>query len=288
MADQGFDWVRATPAAVLGALTQYLGAAMAVTAFAHLEPAATAWLRNCAAALILLAVIRPQLRGLTVARLGAATGLGVSVLVTNAALYEAIARIPLGTASAIEFCGPVLLSTIRARTPRALLAALIAGAGVVCVTGPTGLGTATNRAGLMFAAAAAIAYATKAVSATRVAHSTHHRDDLALGLAASSLLATPLVAAVAPSAGGHALSVPARLIPQVLVIAVCSSVLPYLMDQLVARRVHLDGLALLSGLLPVTAAVLGDLLLHQRLTPTGYLGIGLVCAAITLRATPTG
>lgn len=269
------DWVRATLATSFGAVSQYLGAALAVTVFAHLDPAAMAWLRNCAAALILLIAIRPRLTGITPRRLGLAGGLGVSVLAMNALLYEAIARIPMGTASAIEFCGPVLLTAARARNRYAVAAVIAAAAGVACVTG---IGPTHNATGLLFAAGAAIAFTAKAIFASLVAHSDNRRDDLALGLALSSLLALPVFLTSSSVRVAPALAGP------ILLIAICSSVVPYLMDQLVARRVRVDGLALLSGLLPVIAALLGFVLLGQRLGIVEWGGISLVCFAVALRA----
>ena len=113
-----------------GAVSQYLGAAVGVFLFETTEPATVAWLRAAAAALVLLAWRRPWRRGWTWRSAGAAAAFGLVTVGMNVAFYEAIARIPLGTAVAVEFVGPVAVATLGSRRARDVAA-------VALVVGPT-------------------------------------------------------------------------------------------------------------------------------------------------------
>ena len=116
-------------------LIQYVGAALAVVAFASVEPASVAWWRVVTGAVVLLAWKRPWRGGLTRSDLAISALFGVIVLTMNSSFYEAIARIPLGTAVSIEFIGPVAVAVIRGRGWRPRVAAVLAFAGVACIGG---------------------------------------------------------------------------------------------------------------------------------------------------------
>lgn len=94
-------------------LIQYVGAALAVIAFASVEPASVAWWRILTGAVVLLAWKRPWRGGLTRSDLAISALFGVIILTMNSSFYESIARIPLGTAVSIEFIGPVAVAVIR-------------------------------------------------------------------------------------------------------------------------------------------------------------------------------
>ena len=91
---------------VVGAVSQYAGAAVGVFLFETTDPAAVAWLRAAAAAVALLVWRRPWRTRWTRRTVIAAGGFGIVTVAMNVAFFEAIARIPLGTAVAIEFLGP--------------------------------------------------------------------------------------------------------------------------------------------------------------------------------------
>src|SRR6185295_8154943 len=118
---------------VLGALSMYAGAALAVGLFDRLAPAAVAVLRLVGAAAVLLAWRRPPLVAWRGARLIRAAAFGLATGLMNLAFYEAIARLPLGTAVAVEFCGPVAVAAIASRRPRDVAAVLLAATGVLLI-----------------------------------------------------------------------------------------------------------------------------------------------------------
>ena len=135
---------------VVGAVSQYVGAAIGVFLFETTDPAAVAWLRAASAAIALMVWRRPWRLRWTRQSATAAAGFGVVTVGMNVAFFEAIARIPLGTAVAIEFLGPVAVATLGSRRPRDLLAVVAAAAGVALLAGvqagvdPAGVGFALS------------------------------------------------------------------------------------------------------------------------------------------------
>ncbi|MEZ5262567.1 MAG: hypothetical protein R2755_12530 [Acidimicrobiales bacterium] len=145
------------PALIMaGAVTQYLGAALAVHAFATLGAAAVAWLRVAWSAALLLAWRRPRRRAFDRSRLRTLAAFGTALAVMNLAFYLAIDRLPLGTAVAIEFSGPISVAALGSRRRRDLLAVVLAGAGVVLLAD---VQWQANALGVLFALGAAAMWA---------------------------------------------------------------------------------------------------------------------------------
>ena len=113
----------------------YLGAALAVVLFNRVSPAGLAWLRMLVAALVLLAWRRPDRAAWGGSRLGVAACFGSVTGLMNVAFYEAIARLPLGTAVAVEFCGPVAVAALGSPSVRDVVALVLAATGVALIAG---------------------------------------------------------------------------------------------------------------------------------------------------------
>jgi inner membrane transporter RhtA len=263
---------------LLAGVSQYLGAALAVVLFRVAEPAGVAWLRLLGAALVLLAWRRPRRGAWRGRRLLRAGAFGVVTGLMNVAFYLAISRLPLGTAVAVEFCGPVAVAALSSRTPRDWTALGLAALGVLLIAD---VHWAASAAGVLWACAAAAAWAGYIVLAKRVAQAgsaAEALDDLATGFVVGALLLAPL----APRSA----SVWSRpRVPLLGVgVGVLSSVLPYGLDQLVLRRIGRDRFAVLLALLPVTATVVGLVTLGQLPGPAEAAGIAAVAAAVRLRS----
>jgi inner membrane transporter RhtA len=63
-------------------------------------------------------------------------------------------------------------------------------------------------------------------------------------------------------------------------VGICSSVIPYICDQLAMSRLPRASFALMLSLLPVTATLIGVIVLHQIPGLTDCLGIALVVAGV--------
>ena len=263
---------------VVSAVFHYLGPAFAVLLFARVDVLGVAWLRIAAAALIFAVWRRPWRALARAPRLLVAWGAVLAVM--NACFYLAIDRLPLGTVAAIEFLPVIALAALGARTPRNAAALALAVPGVYVLTG---LRLESEPLGLALAAANAVLFALYIVLADRVAK---HRDLSSIdGLAAAMLVA---VVVVTPLGGWQVVGVagdPVALLAGVGV-GVCSSVIPYVCDQLALERLARATYALLVSLLPATATVIGIVVLAQVPTLAEAAGVALVVAGVALHRTP--
>jgi inner membrane transporter RhtA len=257
---------------VAGALSMYVGAALAVGLFDRLPPASVAVLRVLGAAAVLLAWRRPPRAAWRGRRLLRAAAFGLATALMNVAFYEAIARLPLGTAVAIEFCGPVAVAAVASRRFRDVGAVVLAAVGVLLIADVRWSG---EPLGVVWALAAAAMWAAYILLGKRVATAGNGLDDMAVGFTVAAVALFPLV-----FLGG-----PAALVdPTVLVlgvgVGVLSSVVPYVLDQLVLRRVGQARFAVLLALLPATATVVGLVGLAQ--VPTLLEGAGILAVVIAV------
>lgn len=256
--------------ALASMLCVQLGVAASVGLIDTLGPAGTAWLRLTWSAVILLVVVRPRPSAfsrdslLSGALLGIATG-GVTLF-----FMAAVARLPLGTASAIEFLGPLGVAVVRSRgIARAW--ALVAAAGVVCLTQPwTG---AADPVGVAFALAAAACWACYIVLTQRVGDAVTGIGGLAISM--------PVAAAVATVAAGH--DVVGHLTPEVVLIglglALLLPVVPFTLELLALRRLTTGAFGTLMALEPAFALLIGIVVLHQVPDAVAVLGLALVVLA---------
>ncbi|BBX67575.1 EamA family transporter [Mycolicibacterium psychrotolerans] len=265
---------------VVGAVSQYAGAAVGVTLFETTEPSTVAWLRAAGAAAVLLVWRRPWRRRWTRPALRAAAMFGIVTLAMNVAFYEAIARIPLGTAVAIEFTGPVAVAVLGSRRPRDYAAAVLVGAGVYLLAGAQ---TGVDGAGVAFALLAAALWAGYILLGKRVADAGAGIDSLAVGMAVAALLSAPVLLGAQGVIDASVLTEPRTWLLGAGV-GVLSSAIPYALDQPVLARVGRARFALLLAMLPATAAVVGAVALAQRPDGAEIAGIALVMAALALSA----
>jgi inner membrane transporter RhtA len=264
---------------VLGGVSMYVGAALAVGLFDRLAPSAVAVLRLLGAAAVLLAWRRPPAAAWRGARLARATAFGLATGLMNVAFYEAIARLPLGTAVAIEFCGPVAVAAVSSRRPRDVGAVGLAAAGVLLIAD---VRWSASPSGLVWALAAAAMWAAYIVLGARVATAGNGVDDLAVGFGTAAVLLSPLLLLGAP--GGPATLVEPAVLVLGLGVGVLSSVVPYVLDQVVLQRVGRARFAVLLALLPATATVVGLVALAQVPSGVEALGIAAVVGAVALRS----
>ena len=263
-----------------GAVSQYLGAAVGVFLFETTEPATVAWLRAAAAALVLLAWRRPWRRGWTWRSAGAAAAFGLVTVGMNVAFYEAIARIPLGTAVAVEFVGPVAVATLGSRRARDVAAVALVVGGVVLLAG---VQTDVDPVGLLFALLAAALWAGYILVGKSVADAGAGLDSLAVGMAVAAVASSPLLVGVQLGTDAAAFG-DARTWVFGMGVGVLSSVIPYALDQPVLATIGRARFALLLALLPATAAVVGAAVLAQYPTPVELAGIALVMLALIVNA----
>lgn len=259
---------------VIGGVSMYLGAAAAVWLFDVVEPAAVAWLRQLGAAVVLLAWRRPRRAAWRGKVFLLAAVFGVVTAVMNVAFYEALARLPLGTAVALEFVGPVLVAALGSRSVRDIGALLLVVSGVVLIADVRWAGSTL---GVLFALSAAVLWAGYIVLGKRVASLGLGVDGLAVGFGVATVLLSPLALGAGP------VWTSPRLLVLGIGVGVLSTVIPYALDQVVLRRTGQAAFALLLALLPVTATAIGLVVLRQVPSLPEALGILAVVIGLTMR-----
>ena len=194
----------------------------------------------------------------------------------NTAFYLAVDRLPLSTVGAIEFLGTVILAAAGARTPRNAAALILTTAGVAAITAIRVTG---QPLGFVFAFANCALFMLYIVLGHRIANEGGPGgiDRLGAAMLIAAVVATPWGLGGALPAFGH----PALLLAGAGV-GVCSSVIPYVTDQLAMARLSRATFSLMLALLPVFATVIGAIVLRQLPTVQDVAGITLVVLGVAL------
>ncbi|WP_372504744.1 EamA family transporter [Streptomyces telluris] len=255
-----------------GAVTGQFGSAFAALLFPRAGALGAVALRVTFAALLLLVVTRPRLRGHSRADWSVAVGFGLALGGMNILFYQAIDRIPLGAAVTLEVLGPLLLSVVASRRPAGLVWAGLALAGVFLLgRGDFGrLGVA----GVAFALGAGAMWAAYIVLNARAGARFPRLDGLAIAMTVAALVSLP----PGIGAAGGTLLEPGVL-GLGLAIAVMSSGVPYALETLALRRLPAATFAVLTSLAPALAAMAGYLVLDQGLSLLQCAAVAMVVAA---------
>lgn len=272
------------PALFIGAsLIQYVGAAIAVALFHIVAPAGVVWWRMAAGAAGLLVLWRPWRVKWTRKDVALATAFAAGLAIMNLAFYEAIARIPLGTAVSVEFLGPVAVAVLRGRGWRPRVSAGLALGGVLLIGG-LGLDFSDTQAlhGFLFALVAAASWSAYILMGSRLSYEGSPGVSLALGLTIVSVLFAPLL-------GGPAFGFEFSwaLVAALIAVGVLSTSIPYSIEAIAFGRLRADTFALLTALMPATSTFVGLVMLRQVPSVAELAGLILVSTAVWL-ATETG
>lgn len=256
--------------ATVSMLCVQLGLAVSVGLVDQIGATGAAWLRLFWAAVILVVIVRPRPSHFSAPALRAGISLGVVTAGVTLLFMAAVARLPLGTASAIEFLGPLGVALARSRGGGRLWA-LAAAAGVLCLTHPW-TGT-VDVVGVALALGAAGCWATYILLTQRI-------GDVVTGIAGLAI-SMPVAALVASAAVGW--QVVGRLTPELLLIgvglAILLPVVPFILELLALRRLEAGAFGTLMALEPAFALGIGFVALHQVPMPIAVAGVGLVVAA---------
>jgi inner membrane transporter RhtA len=263
---------------LVSAIFHYLGPAFAVLLFSNVSILGVAWFRIASAAVVFAVWRRPWriFLGISWTQRRVLLALGIVLGLMNACFYLAISRLPLGTVGAIEFIGPITLAALGARTPRNIGALLLAAAGGWLLT-EVRLGG--EPLGFVFAFANSAFFMLYVVLGHRIA-----QDGGAAGidrLGAAMLIALVTITPIGITGALPAISKPLLLLAGIGV-GICSSVIPYVSDQLAMARLPRATFALLLSLLPASAAIIGIFVLRQIPRLPEVAGILLVAGGIAL------
>jgi inner membrane transporter RhtA len=262
----------------VSAIFHYLGPAFAVLLFSSVSVLGVAWFRISSAAVVFALWRRPWriLIRASWAQRRILLALGIVLALMNACFYMAISRIPLGTVGAIEFLGPIALAALGARTARNIGALLLAAIGGWLLTEVRFGG---DPLGFVFAFANCAFFMLYVILGHRIAQNGGAAGIDRLG--AAMLVAFLTITPIGISGALPALNKPFLLLAGIGV-GLCSSVIPYVSDQLAMARLPRATFALLLSLLPASATAIGIIILRQIPTPIEIGGILLVVGGIAL------
>lgn len=258
---------------LLAGLSVQFGAAFAITLFERLGPGGAVFLRLVFAAVILLAIFRPRLRGRERADLRLAVGFGLVLGFMNWSFYESIDRIPLGACVTIEFAGPLGIAVWKSRRLLDILWVLLAAVGIIALANPFSAG-GLDPVGVGLALVAGSLWASYILLSARVGGVWPRASGLAVGCAVGAIITIP----AGVSQAGLDLLAPELLAGGALVGLACS-VIPYGLEMEALRSIPTGVFGVLMSLEPALAALAGLVVLGQGLSAIEVLAIGLVVVA---------
>jgi len=260
---------------LLSAVSQYVGAAIAVSVFDEVEPQTVAWFRTIGATIALLAVSPGFHRGWTRKDFTGAAVFGIATVSMNVCFYLGLDRIDLGKSVAIEFIGPIVVAAVTTRSVRNGVALMLAVVGVLTLGG---VEIGDNALGVFFILASSALWAAYIVVGARVANVRSGVAGLGVGLAIGSVFLTPV---------GAPWSGPVWVSPVLLLLCcatgVFSNAIGYGIDQYVMRRIPIRRFSVLLASLPVSALFIGWIALGQQPGALDLTGIALVLTGVAIQ-----
>jgi inner membrane transporter RhtA len=260
-------------ALLLGMICVQTGASIAKTLFPLAGPLGTVALRVGFGTLILCAVLRPWR-----ARIPAGSRLpiavyGVALGIMNMCFYEALSRLPLGVAVALEFTGPLGVAILFSRRAIDFLWVLLAVSGLSLLLPVSHLHSGIDPIGALFALGAGGCWAVYIVSGQK-AGMAHGNQSVALGSLISAIPVLPVGILSAPPTF-FSTSV---LLPGVAV-AILSTALPYLLDMVALTRLPTRTFGVLMSIEPAIGALTGLVFLNEKLSAPQWIAIALIILA---------
>ncbi|GAB2621542.1 EamA family transporter [Nocardioides ginkgobilobae] len=256
---------------LVGIASVQLGAGFAKSLFDEVDPTTIVWLRLATSMLVLVAVLRPRLRGRSREDWLVVLAFGASLALMNWAIYQSFARIPLGVAVTIEFIGPLTLAVLGSRRPRDLAWVVLAAVGVLLLGFD---GDDLDAAGVVFALVAGAAWAAYILLSARTGRHWEGLDGLAVASVVAALLLTPF----AVGTGGEDLLDP-RILLIGAAVGLLSSVIPYSCELVALRSLSPGVFGILMSLEPAAAALAGILVLGELLGAAQWAAVACVVAA---------
>jgi inner membrane transporter RhtA len=248
-----------------------VGLAIAVTLIDQIGVEGAAWLRLAWAGIILLLIVRPRAIAFTRSSFIMCVVLGVVTATITLLFMAALDRIPLGTASALEFLGPLGVAVAHGKGKHRVVWPGLAAVGVVLLTQPWD--GAVDPIGVLYALGAAVCWAGYILLTQRVGDEVAGINGLAVSMPVAGLVATITVGPM----------VFPRMTPEILLIgiglAILLPVVPFALEMLALRRLTTAAFGTLMALEPAFAMIVGLIVLHQDPGAAGVIGICFVVAA---------
>ncbi|OCG25015.1 hypothetical protein A9G11_02630 [Gilliamella sp. wkB108] len=242
-------------------------ASMAKYLFPVLGPEGmTAW-RLVFSSILLVAIFKPWRKPITRLALKYIILYGVSMGCMNLCFYNAIARIPLGVAVAIELTGPIMVAMCSSRRLADFVWLGIAVTGLAILLPIHQASNNIDPIGILLALGAGSCWACYILFG-RKAGAIHGASSVAIGSIIASFLLFPIGVW---QSGSVMFSL--ELLPLVFVVALLASAIPYGLDMIALPRLPAQTFSTLMSLSPVFAAFSGLIVLHEQLNRYQWLAI---------------
>lgn len=227
-------------------------------------------LRMTAAAVIMVALFRPRLTGMTRARSINIVVYGVAMGMMGTMIYQAIARLPQGVAVTIDFLGPCVVSFLGLKMWRSRLWAIAAFVGVALIAQPS---NDLDVVGIGYAAVGAVFFGAYTLFAARMGSTEGGgMPDLAVSVVVAALVLAPFSVSAAPHVHGS-------MWGTIIISGFIGAVVPYVLDTVAAGIVSAAVVGTLFALDPVIGAFLGWAFSGDQITWSMAVGIVLIAAA---------
>jgi inner membrane transporter RhtA len=269
---------------VAGVSSVQLGAAIAKSLFDELTPTGLVMLRLVFGGLILGLLFRPRVRERSSRELQLALAFGLTLVTMNFCFYQAIDRIPLGIAVTLEFVGPLGVALVGSRRSSDFLWVAMAASGIALLA--PGIGEGLDAVGVAFALGAGVLWAAYITLSIHVGRAFTGPTGLVLAMAVGAAVSLPFGIASA----GSALLEP-ELLAAAFAVAVLSAALPWSLELEALRRIPAHVFGVLMSLEPAIGALVGFLVLGERIgvpavTAIAFVVIASAGAARGARAAP--
>ena len=267
----------------VSAIFHYLGPSFAVLLFPAIGVLGVAWFRIASAALIFAPMTKPWI---TFYQANRKTKLlliclGVCLAIMNTSFYLALDRLPMSLVAAMEFVGTIAVALYGLRTGRNVFALLLTVIGVFVLID---LKWVTDPLGLFWAALNALLFSAYIILGHKAAEggASGGVERLGAAMMIAFIILMPIGFMQALEAFGTI-----KLVLAGIGVGICSSVIPYICDQLAMSRLPRSSFALLLALLPATATIIAAIVLAQIPTYQDIAGILLVMIGIAVHRQPS-
>ncbi len=262
----------------VSAVFHYLGPSFAVLLFPAIGVLGVAWLRIASAAAVFAPWTKPWK---TVAEADRQTrlllvGLGACLAVMNSAFYLALDKLPMSLVAAMEFIGTIGVALYGLRTRRNLAALALAFLGVFMLID---VKWSSDPLGLFWSFLNSALFLGYIILGHKISErgASGGVERLGAAMAIAFCFIMPIGIIEAVKAFGSI-----ELILAGIGVGVCSSVIPYISDQLAMSRLPRASFALLLALLPATATIIGVIVLAQIPTLKDVFGVLLVMTGVAI------